>query len=548
MTSEPFRRSEPRPKTTYVLGMILALALALSFILAPGGRADEGLVYLLYFYDPNCSICEETHRQVLEPLMAEYSSRIVVEERSIADSANFELMIKLEQEYKVMAGGIPEVFIGQDVLVGAEEIRAKLKERIEYYLARGGDRSLPAKVLTLVPTPSSGASSVPENLCDVCAKAHGFEVPKPTPADQGAATAKAIIYAAYFYQPGCDECERAEHDLKYIQDKYPQLQVRRFDVKEEAALNQYLCIQAQVPADKHLTAPALFIGQGYLIGEQIRAPAIESLIAPYLSTGAPEPWAGWEARKQEAETAIVERFRSLRLATIAGAGLIDGINPCAFATIIFLIAYLSAYERKGREILAAGIAFSAGVFLTYIGVGFGFLRFLASLPFLNVIGKWVYGITMLLCLALAWGSIMDYFKARAGKTQEMALRLPDRFRNLTKRLIRRGASARQFVPASFVLGLVISLVELACTGQVYLPTIIFVLGIPEWRARASLALLLYNVMFILPLVVVFLLVYFGTTSEQLMAWLAKRTAAIKLVTAALFVLLAGWLAYSIIAL
>lgn len=540
-----FVRNRPWPKMGQVV-MMLLLCMALSATLVAGSRADEGSVYLIYFYDPECSVCEEVHRQVLEPLMAEYGSRILVEERSIADSANFELMVKLEQEYQVMAGGIPEVFIGQDVLVGVEAIRARLKERIEHYLAQGGERSLPAKVLTLAPTAPASASSRAE--CDVCAKAHGSDASKPTPAGQEAAKAKATIHAAYFYQPGCDECDRAEHDLKYIQDKYPQLQIRRFDVKEEAALNQYLCNQAQVPAEKHLTAPALFIGKGYLIGEQIRAPAIEGLIAPYLSTGAPEPWAGWEARKEEAEAAIVERFRSLRLATIAGAGLIDGVNPCAFATIIFLIAYLAAYERKGREILVAGIAFSLGVFLTYIGVGFGFLKFLASLPFLNVIGKWIYGITMLLCLALAWGSIMDYFKARAGKTQEMVLRLPDRFRNLTKRLIRKGASARQFVPASFVLGLVISLVELACTGQVYLPTIIFVLGIPEWRARASLALLLYNVMFILPLVVVFSLVYFGTTSEQLMAWLTKRTAAIKLVTAALFILLAAWLAYSIIAL
>jgi len=52
----------------------------------------------------------------------------------------------------------------------------------------------------------------------------------------------------------------------------------------------------------------------------------------------------------------------------------------------------------------------------------------------------------------------------------------------------------------------------------------------------------------LPLVGVFLLVYFGTTSEQLMSWLTRKTAAIKLGTAALFLLLAGWLAYSLVAL
>ena len=308
----PRIRNRPWTKIGHIL-MILLFLMALSATLVIGSRADEGLVYLIYFYDPECSVCEETHRQVLEPLMAEYSSRIFVEERSVADSANFELMIKLEQEYKVMVGGIPEVFIGQDVLAGAGEITARLKERIEHYLAQGGDRSLPAKVLTLAPTAPASASS--SAGCDVCEEGRkGASVTKSTPTQgapvsQEAATAKAMIHAAYFYQPGCDECDRAEHDLEYIQGKYPQLQIRRFDVKEEAALNQYLCNQAQVPAEKHLTAPALFIGKSYLIGEQIRAPAVESLLAPYLSTGAPEPWAGWEARKEQAEAAIVERFR-----------------------------------------------------------------------------------------------------------------------------------------------------------------------------------------------------------------------------------------------
>jgi len=64
---------------------------------------------------------------------------------------------------------------------------------------------------------------------------------------------------------------------------------------------------------------------------------------------------------------------------------------------------------------------------------------------------------------------------------------------------------------------VVSIVELACTGQVYLPTIIFVLGLPQWRARAALALVAYNLMFVTPLIVVFLLAYFGTTSSSLPA-------------------------------
>jgi hypothetical protein len=94
---------------------------------------------------------------------------------------------------------------------------------------------------------------------------------------------------------------------------------------------------------------------------------------------------------------------------------------------------------------------------------------------------------------------------------------------------------------TFVAGAAISVIEVACSGQVYLPTILFVLGVPGLRVRAGLYLLLYNLMFVLPLVVVFLLAYLGTTSQQLAQFINRRAATIKLATAGLFLLLVGWL-------
>jgi hypothetical protein len=123
----------------------------------------------------------------------------------------------------------------------------------------------------------------------------------------------------------------------------------------------------------------------------------------------------------------------------------------------------------------------------------------------------------------------------------MRLKLPTRLRRWINRVIREGARMRAFVPVTFVAGVVISVIELACTGQVYLPTILFVLSVPKLQVQAGVYLVLYNLMFVLPLVVVFLLAYFGTTSQQLGLFIHRRAATIKLATAGLFVLLAGWL-------
>ena len=65
------------------------------------------------------------------------------------------------------------------------------------------------------------------------------------------------------------------------------------------------------------------------------------------------------------------------------------------------------------------------------------------------------------------------------------------------------------------IGFAISALELVCTDQVYLPTITFVMGVEEMRRHALSYLLLYNLAFVAPLLVVFALVHWGTTSLQL---------------------------------
>ena len=111
--------------------------------------------------------------------------------------------------------------------------------------------------------------------------------------------------------------------------------------------------------------------------------------------------------------------------------------------------------------------------------------------------------------------------------------------------IRKGRKARSYVVGAFVAGILISFLELACTGQVYLPTIIFVSSIPELRLQAMLYLIIYNLLFILPLVVIFVLVYLGTTSKDLTTFLQEKAAAVKLAMAFVFISLGGWLIFSL---
>ncbi len=319
-------------------------------------------------------------------------------------------------------------------------------------------------------------------------------------------------------------------------------------MRDHAALSEWLCERANVPESHRLTAPTVFVGDDYLLEEDLDARSLEDLLVAYTPEGSDRVWENWEESEEDvAERSIVQRFRSLGVFTVVFAGLIDGLNPCAFATLIFFVSYLTLSGRKGKDVLSVGAAFTVGVFLAYMLVGVGFYRALDMLgDVLTTLGRWLYGLTAVFCLILAVVSFTDYLKARRGEIGDMALNLPHRLRKRINATIRRTRKSRAFVAAAFLTGIIVSFLELACTGQVYLPTIIFVMSVPELKTRAALFLLLYNLLFVAPLVVVFVLAYYGTGAKQLTSFLQRRASTVKLGMSLLFLALGSWLVVSLI--
>ncbi len=88
--------------------------------------------------------------------------------------------------------------------------------------------------------------------------------------------------------------------------------------------------------------------------------------------------------------------------------------------------------------------------------------------------------------------------------------------------------------SALIAGFIVSLLESVCTGQVYLPTIVFVMGLPDLRSKAFLYLVFYNLMFIVPLVLVFLAALKGAASEKFASFAGRHLGAVKLITAGLF--------------
>ena len=353
------------------------------------------------------------------------------------------------------------------------------------------------------------------------------------------------VHITYFHKRGCQKCDRASEILKRLKTEYPQIVVEKRYAKADQQLLEAMGALYNVPEIKRLTTPAAFIGDAYLLDE-LDEVQLEAIVGTYLATGVASRVSEAEANTGEAESEIVSRFNAFGTLAVAGAGLLDGINPCAFATIVFFISYLSLVGRSRKEMLVAGGAFAAAVFVTYLLLGMGLLKFLSFLNEFSVVAKCVYLLAAIGTFTLAFLSLYDAIKAKQGKVKEITLQLPKAFKQRIHRVIREQTRTSSVIIGALVIGFAISALELVCTGQVYLPTITFVMGVEGMRVNALAYLILYNLMFITPLLIVFGFVYWGTTSMQLGGVLQRHLMPVKAGTAVLLFGLGVWLVLGVV--
>ena len=218
------------------------------------------------------------------------------------------------------------------------------------------------------------------------------------------------------------------------------------------------------------------------------------------------------------------------------AGLLDGVNPCAFSAMVFLVSALAMAGRSKKTMLAIGMFYALGIFITYslIGAGLlGGLRRVAVNSGLKYILEYILSGFLLLLSLL---SILDGVKISKGRS-DLILKLPEKLSKRVHKLIRDEVRSGAAAGGAFLLGAVVAIIELGCTGQVYLPTIAWMISRGE-GATPWLWLLLYNSAFIIPLFIVFAVSYKGVSAVRLAAVFRKRGAALKFFTAGLLALLA----------
>lgn len=222
----------------------------------------------------------------------------------------------------------------------------------------------------------------------------------------------------------------------------------------------------------------------------------------------------------------------ISLPLIVGASLIDGINPCAFGVLIFLLAYLSKKFRSPKRLLLHGIVYIFAVALTYFVAGVVLLPVIQSLRTFSIWGY--YAIAAITALA-GLIEIKDFFLPHYGFSLQIlpdaAARIKVYVQNISDRLI-----------TAFGLGVFVALVELPCTGAVYLAVLALMSAAGLSLSNLSF-LVLYNVIMVVPLFAILYLVYKGTSTKHFMEWSHTHARLMRLVAGILLLGLAAWMVY-----
>jgi len=364
------------------------------------------------------------------------------------------------------------------------------------------------------------------------------------------ASAKAAVHVRIFYSTHCRACQVVmERVVPPLQRKYgARVSWETLDIGEEENYKKYLELQLFV--NRNLGTPTVLVGKVVLVGMTETADNLDSLLAQALLSS-PE-----FISLKGGGVDLLERFRSFGVWAVLGAGFMDGFNPCAFTVIVFFVSFLTVMGYRWRERFFIGLVYIAAVFLTYIAIGLGFFRFLYTLKGFLFVSQVIYGLSGAVSVVLGGLAIKDYIVyKRTGRTDAMSLQLPAVVKTKIHAIIgsyyRKDKKAQEralrgLLGSAFVVGFLVSILEAVCTGQFYLPTIVFVLKEPALRDRALRYLIGYNLMFIAPLLFILVLAVFGVTSKEFEEVARRHLGTIKLMMALVFFVLGYVLLHGVI--
>ena len=319
-----------------------------------------------------------------------------------------------------------------------------------------------------------------------------------------ARASETVSLEYFFYNPGdCPTCYDYTYDnvISEIETKYyGQVLLERIDIRTNLLgrerFNNYTSTLGLTGV-----VPAVVINHVDPVSKEgITVENLDKIISQYLEGSITNPPSNGNSSGITLPLVVISAF-------------IDGINPCAFALLVFFLSYLFSIQRSRGNILAMGSMYVLGLFITYFLIGFGLLRsvsFFGIAHFFGLIG-------VILMIALGIVTIADYIAPG-----RFTIKFPSKAVPTFKSTVQKAT-----IPAALLLGGLVGLCEFPCTGAIYGGVLAYLASETTFLSGVSY-LVLYNFIFVLPLIVVLLFASNVKTLTRIDSWRLERRRQVKL--------------------
>jgi len=371
------------------------------------------------------------------------------------------------------------------------------------------------------------------------------------------------IRIIYFYAYDCPNCAKIKPFLEKIKEKYKdKIDFLEHDVKDKEECRQLFFKFTEtynLPGEKS-KVPLVFAGNDYLLGATDIENNLEAKIQEKIASNENlkidchkflEDWEKGIHSSDTPDLAVCSaadsqdfcsidnptdnenpdnKKQAISIGLIITTAAIDSVNPCAIAVLLFLIAVLNSLKASKKRMLAIGLVYIFGVFISYYLAGIGLLEAISRFNIARQINIFA-GVIVIIA---AFISIKEGLLPQS--TQLLVI--PEKTKNIFMNLMRKGT-----FPMVFLAGILVSAFELPCTGQVYLG-ILSLMSQENMKAQAYFYLLLYNLIFVLPLVIILAAAAWGLDIEKIQKLRKKTRMGIKILIGIIMLVLGLWLIYS----
>lgn len=330
---------------------------------------------------------------------------------------------------------------------------------------------------------------------------------------------KPVVY--FFFNRNCGECLKTLPFVEEFAANHPEIIVKFIDIMNSdenlALFKDFKDFYGTGP----IPVPSVFVGNITLTGYDQITQDLPSAVNETLAQPSSIPNTGIETRVQE----------EITLPLIVVSALVDGINPCAFSVLIFLLLTIIAIGSR-KKVLIVGTTFIVAVFTFYFLSGLGIFTIIQTAG----ISRLISFIAALIALGAGVISIASVVIGQKGPA---ILSIPESRKGIIDQYIRKAS-----VPAAFAVGLLVGMFELPCTGGIYL-AILSLLSNRMTALEGIPYLLVYNFFFVLPLIIILGIFAWGIPVERLDKWRTESRRGVRIIMGAVMIFLGILLLFEI---